>query len=389
MSIRKNKRKENGSGSIRKRKDGRWEGRYSIPAKEGGGRYIRKSVYGDTQEEVRKELTKITNEIDENTHIEPVNIKLGIWLDDWLTLYIANTVKQLTYDQYVCECNHIKEELGEIKLSNLRSSNIQAFYNKLLNVNGLSPKTVKNIHGVLHKALDQAVELEYIKSNPSTKCKLPKATSKEIHPMETEEITKFLQLIEKDRFRNLFYTTLFVGLRRGEVLGLTWDCVDFENSTITINKQLKKDTHYAGFRYILDSTKNSKSRTIRVATPVMAVLADQKRWQQEASERAGIAWNNEMNLVFTNELGRYLSHDIVYKSYKKIVTELGRPDLKLHDLRHTYATISLEAGDDIKTLQGNLGHATASFTLDRYGHISENMKLKSAQNMENFINKVS
>lgn len=389
MSIRKNTRKENGSGTIKKRKDGRWEGQYSIPAKEGGGKYIRKSVYGKTQEEVRRHLTKITNEIDENTHIEPVNIKLGIWLDDWLTLYIANTVKQLTYDQYVCECNHIKEELGEIKLSNLRSSHIQAFYNKLLNVNGLSPKTVKNIHGVLHKALDQAVELEYIKSNPSTKCKLPKATSKEIHPMETEEISKFLQLIEKDRFRNLFYTTLFVGLRRGEVLGLTWDCVDFENSTITINKQLKKDTHYAGFRYILDSTKNSKSRTIRVATPVMAVLADQKKWQQEASERAGIAWNNEMNLVFTNELGRYLSHDIVYKSYKKIVTELGRPDLKLHDLRHTYATISLEAGDDIKTLQGNLGHATASFTLDRYGHISKNMKLKSAQNMENFINKVS
>lgn len=389
MSIRKSTRKENGSGSIRKRKDGRWEGRYSIPSKDGSGAYIRKSIYGDTQEEVRKELTRIINEIDENVHIEPVNIKLGIWIDDWMKLYVANTVKQLTYDQYVCECNHIKEELGEIKLSNLKSSHIQAFYNKLLNVNRLSPKTVKNIHGVLHKALDQAVELEYIKTNPSNKCKLPKANNKEFHPMETDEISRFLELIEKDRFKNLFYTTLFVGLRRGEVLGLTWDCVDFDNCTITINKQLKRDTHYAHYKYILDSTKNSKARTIRVATPVMVVLADQKKWQQKASECAGGAWSNEMNLVFTNELGRNLKHDIVYKSYKKIVTELGRPDLRLHDLRHTYATISIEAGDDIKTVQGNLGHATASFTLDRYGHVSEKMKLNSAQNIENFINKVS
>lgn len=389
MSIRKNSRKENGSGSIRKRKDGRWEGRYSIPAKEGGGRYIRKSVYGNTQEEVRKELTRIINEIDENIHIEPVNIKLGIWLDDWLRLYIANTVKQLTYDQYVCECNHIKEELGEIKLSNLKSSQIQAFYNKLLNENKLSPKSVKNIHGVLHKALDQAVELEYIRSNPSAKCKLPKATKKEIHPMEAKEITKFLRLLENNRFKNLYYTTLFSGLRRGEVLGLTWDCVDFKNGTITINKQLKQSTHYSGYRYSFDSTKNSKTRTIRVADPVMVVLAEQKKWQEKAAELAGSAWNNEMNLVFTNEFGEHLTNETVYKTYKRIVTELGRPDLKFHDLRHTYATISLEAGDDIKTLQSNLGHATASFTLDRYGHVSDNMRLKSAKNMEKFIRKVS
>ena len=121
----------------------------------------------------------------------------------------------------------------------------------------------------------------------------------------------------------------------------------------------------------------------------MVVLAEQKKWQEKAAELAGSAWNNEMNLVFTNELGEHLTNETVYKTYKRIVTELGRPDLKFHDLRHTYATISLEAGDDIKTLQGNLGHATASFTLDRYGHVSDNMKLKSAKNMEKFIRKVS
>lgn len=121
----------------------------------------------------------------------------------------------------------------------------------------------------------------------------------------------------------------------------------------------------------------------------MVVLAEQKKWQEKAAELAGSAWNNEMNLVFTNEFGEHLTNETVYKTYKRIVTELGRPDLKFHDLRHTYATISLEAGDDIKTLQSNLGHATASFTLDRYGHVSDNMRLKSAKNMEKFIRKVS
>ena len=107
------------------------------------------------------------------------------------------------------------------------------------------------------------------------------------------------------------------------------------------------------------------------------------------ADKAGCAWNNEWNLVFTNELGGFVSHATVYNNFKRIVKQLGIPEMRFHDLRHTYATISLESGDDFKTVQSNLGHATASFTLDVYGHVSDGMKKKSAMNVQQFINKVS
>ncbi|MBR5040333.1 MAG: tyrosine-type recombinase/integrase, partial [Clostridiales bacterium] len=112
-------------------------------------------------------------------------------------------------------------------------------------------------------------------------------------------------------------------------------------------------------------------------------------WQQECAKKAGSAWNNEWNLVFTNELGNHLCHSTVYNNYKRIVKDLGIENKRFHDLRHTYAVASLESGDDIKTVQDNLGHATSSFTLDVYGHVSKQMKQRSAANMQNFINKVS
>ena len=126
-----------------------------------------------------------------------------------------------------------------------------------------------------------------------------------------------------------------------------------------------------------------------VATSVMLMLSKQKEWQERCTEAAGSAWNNEWDLVFTNELGEHLKHPTVYNNYKRIVKDLGLENKRFHDLRHTYAVASLESGDDIKTLQENLGHATSSFTLDRYGHVNKAMKVKSAQNMQRFINKVS
>lgn len=389
MSIRKNSRKENGSGSIRKRKDGRWEGRYSIPSKDGGGSYIRKSVYADTQEELRKKITQITGEIDDGIYQEPSQYRLSEWIETWLEVYVKPTVKDFTYDSYSGVCrNHIIPDLGGVKLKELSTTMIQKFYNSLLK-KGLSAKTLKNIHGILHRTLQQAYVVGEIRQNPTDRCILPKVPKPKIDPLENEEISRFLEAIRGHRYENVYFLTLFTGMRQGEVLGLSWDCVDVQNSTILINKQLRRTSHHAGAEYILDSTKNGKEREIVVAPSVMMVLARQRAWQKECAEKAGSAWNNEWNLVFTDELGQHLNHPTVYNNYKRVMKKMGLENKRFHDLRHTYAVASLESGDDIKTLQDNLGHATASFTLDKYGHVNKTMKQKSAMNMQRFINKVS
>ena len=128
----------------------------------------------------------------------------------------------------------------------------------------------------------------------------------------------------------------------------------------------------------------------RAAVPsVMVLLRKQKSQQAQMRLLAGEAWNNPWNLVFTNELGGYLSHFTVYIHFKRIVKKSGIPEAWFHDLRNSFAVASVESGDDIKTVQSNLGHATASFTLDVYGHVSQKMRQQSADRMEKFIQKVS
>lgn len=175
-------------------------------------------------------------------------------------------------------------------------------------------------------------------------------------------------------------------MRQGEVLGLTWDCIDFDNQTITIRQQLQRERGGKG-EYHLVSPKNGKIRRITVAPFVLSVLADEREKQNKNKKAAGSAWN-ESNLVFTNEIGKNLSAQTVYLHFKKLAASAGFPEARFHDLRHSYAVAALQAGDDIKTVQENLGHHTAAFTLDTYGHVTEQMKKESVQRMESFIKDV-
>ena len=374
---------------IRKRSDGRWEGRYTQGFDSKTGNQIRKTVYGKTQKEVRQKLTQIAAEIDDGSYLEPSSMKLSAWLDLWLNTYAAPSVKPYTLDSYTNVCNrYLKPELGHLTLSKLTALHIQQMYNSLLQEKGLSAKTIKNIHGILHRALNRAVKLQMIRSNPSDLCDLPRVKRKEIRPMEKKDIASFLNVLEGDKYGRLYQVTLFTGLRQGEVLGLTWDCVDFERCTLYINKQLQK-TKKVGGVYALVPTKNSRGRIVTVAGSVIELLKQEKRWQEQQQVLAGSAWDNCWNLVFTNEQGHHLCHVTVYKHFKETVQKIGLPEERFHDLRHSYAVVAIESGDDIKTVQGNLGHATASFTLDVYGHISQKMRQQSADRMERFIQTVS
>ena len=235
--------------------------------------------------------------------------------------------------------------------------------------------------------LEQAAEIGYIRVNPADACKLPRAEKAEIKPLDSEDIARFVQVISGHPFENVYLVTLFTGMREGEVLGLTWDCIDFENGTITIRRQLMRERGKG--TYTLATPKNGKSRCIKAAATVMQILKQERTKQAEARLRAGMLWDNPLDLVFTNELGRNLSAQTVYLHFKKLAEKAGVPAARFHDLRHSYAVAALQSGDDIKTVQENLGHFSASFTLDVYGHVTEQMKKASAERMEQFIKGVS
>lgn len=374
-----------GAGNIRQRSDGRWEARVITGHDPGTGKAIRRSIYGQTQKEVRQKLSKLTVELDEGTYKNPQKITVGEWLDIWLAEYLPD-VKPRTKDSYASTVkNHIKPALGAIKLEELTTPAIQAFYNRLQQGTApLSAKTLRNVHGVLHRSLQQAVEIDYLRANPATFAKLPRVKKSEIKPLDDEGIKAFLEAIKGHKYESFYLVSLFTGARESELLGLQWSCVDFKEGTILIDKQLQRKRGGKGAYWFVDP-KNNKTRKLCPAPFVMDVLRDQRKRQLEWRLKAGELWDNSMNLVFTNELGRNLSSQTIYLHFKKLVAEAGYPDTRLHDLRHSYAVTALRSGDDIKTVQEALGHHTAAFTMDTYLHVTEQMKKDSSQRMQNFI----
>ena len=387
-----------GTGNIRKKtitRNGKeytyWEARYTAGYDPGTGKQIQRSITGKTQKEVSKKLKEATASIDAGTYIAPSKMTVGEWLDIWEKEYLGS-VKPATVCSYKATVRtHLKPGLGAIRLDALTTHTIQGFYNSLCDEakgeEALSPKTIKNVHGVLHKAMQQAVANGYIRFNPTDACILPRIVKKELHPLDEDQITTFLKAIKGHRFEYLFITTLFTGMREGEVCGLTWDCVNLDKGTIVINKQLQKQRGTGGV-YKLVPTKNSKGRSVTAASFVISTLRQVKRQQLENRLRYGECWLDS-GFVFTDELGNHMKPQTVYRDFKKVMEEIGSPDTRFHDLRHSYAVAAIRSGDDIKTVQENLGHATAAFTLDIYGHVTEQMKQESANRMDQFIKAVN
>ena len=387
MATRKTKGAK-GGGTIRQRPDGRWEARYTLGIDPGTGKQIQKSVYGKTQKEVAQNLRQITAEIDAKTYVAPCKLSVAEWMAVWAQDYLVGIKASTAYLYKRTIELYIEPHLGHIRLDTLNAHTVQHFYNELAKPSKpdaapLSAKSIKNIHGVLHKALQQAVLLNYIRYNPTTACVLPKIVKKEIHPLTDQQTAQLLNLLKGSKYEIPLTVDLFTGLREGELLGLIWDCVDFEKGTILVNKQLRRSQRKGG-TYYFSPPKNNKSRTITPAPYVMKLLQAQKVQQARQRLMAGPAWEDS-GLVFTNEFGRYISYRAIFDSFKRIVKRIGLSDARIHDLRHTYAVNCIRAGDDIKTVQSNLGHATAAFTLDVYGHFTDDMRSVSAQRMEGFI----
>lgn len=385
------KRSASGNGTVRKKEVFRkgkkyvyWEARYTLGTDPGTGKQIQKSITGKTLKEVSQKLKEITLQIDKKVFVEPSQMCVGQWMTVWLNDY-SNNLKPSTKRVYAAFIrSRIVPGIGSVSLKNIHPAVIQHFINDLSKPNGanLSPKTIKDIHGIIHKALAQAVVLGYIPNNPADNCVLPKIVKQKIAPLDDEDMPRFMEEISANPFKMIYITVLFTGLRRGEVCGLTWDNVDFKRNLIYVTQQLQKLP--SDETYLFVPPKSSSARTVPIPESLSKLLKAHRAAQAHMALKAGPAWHNHLNLVFTNSLGRYVSPNSLSRDFKRVVCKIGRPELRFHDLRHTYATLALRAGDNVKTVQDNLGHATAAFTLDVYGHVTNDMKKESAQRIEQF-----
>ena len=405
-------KRSNGEGTIRKIRRGKyeyWEARITIGTATGTTKQIQRSFTGKTQKEVREKMQAAANAINEGDYYEPSKMTVETWLDIWLKDYSADW-KYATKEKYENVCRvHLKPGLGGVKLRDLKAPQIQHFYNGLTKTTRrkskktgemetvkteepLSPKSVRLIHGVLSKALNTAVRVGYLKYNPAERCTIPKLQKKEICPLTDAQVKAFVSACEHEEYGPVYKLILFTGLREGEALGLCWDAVDFKKNELKISRQLQ----HQGDRDVLVPLKNSKPRYLAAPPYVMKLLKDAHTHQKEQRLKAGTLWQGWTDIqemktspVFLRDDGRTISASALYQRYKQIVSSIGIPGSRVHDLRHTFAVLSLQNGDSVKTVQDNLGHATAAFTLDVYGHTSERMKTDSAARMEEYIRKMA
>lgn len=403
----KNTRGAQGAGTIRKKtvtRNGKdytyWEARVTVGRDSGTGKQIQKSFSGKTQKEVREKMQAAAVDVNNNAYVEPSKMTVAQWLDIWLDGLYTQKFKTVEHYKSVVN-NHLKPNIGAIRLQDLSKSDIDKLYQKLL-TNGnikthqpLSKKSVKNIHVVLKAAIGAAVDNDHLKRDPMRKIKMKNPPAPQIHTLDDEQIKEYLKAVENDALSLVLKFILFTGVRESEAIGLTWDCVDFKKGQITIRQQLQDFKKENGGMKIVE-TKNDRWRVITPAPYVMQLLKVQEAKQIDDKTKVGHLWQGWKDdkerakaLVFTNELGTYHRPKTIYMHNKKILNSIGIENVTVHDLRHTFAVVSLQNGDDVKTLQSNLGHATAAFTLDVYGHVSENMKNASSSRMQDYIEKMT
>ena len=379
------KRRANGEGNIRKRKDGRWEGRYTVGHDPETGKAIIKNVLGKTQAEVKEKLKKA---IEENVGIDYGRAKtytVGTWLEVWMENYAKVKLRPSTYktSQGFLK-NHIKPQIGSIPLADLTSLDLQRFYKHLLDggrvdrieakkkPKGLAPKTVRNIHQMIGSAYNLAMEQKLVSKNPTQGCALPKVEHKEMKTLTADQLSAFFQEARDSGVYELYYLDLATGLRRGELLGLKWTDVDFQHGVLKIQRAISRQNGKVVEAPL--KTKNAY-RTLPMSADAIDVLMQQRR-------KTG---NSEW--VFPSPTGGPMSPDSVLHMLQRVLKRAGLPRIRFHDLRHTFATLALENGMDVKTLSAMLGHVSAVTTLDIYTHITGDMQRAAAASIDRSIGK--
>jgi len=377
------KRRASGEGSIRKRSDGRWEGRYVAGHTE-EGKPIRKSVLGKTQAEVKEKLKAALEEAGRVDVARADEYTVGAWAMNWYNLYAKPNIRESTQRSYEGFLNlRVIPVLGNIPLKKLRARDIQKLYNdardhgriqkgKTVKNPGLSDSYVQRLHALLHNCLERAVKERLIPRNPCDDCIPPKIQKHEMQTLAQEDIHAYLQEAEKRGVLAMFFLELCTGLRKGELTALRWEDLNTERRTLRIDKQAMS-VPGGGVKVTRPKTETS-IRTLSVSKEVIRLLEEEH------------AKHPDNPYMFPSPVtGGMYYPDAINRLHEKILKGAGLKHIRLHDLRHTAASTMLQNGVDIKTVSGILGHYDAGFTLRTYTHTTDRQQEQAAEMMGSLI----
>lgn len=377
------RRRPNGDGMVRKREDGRWEGRIVVGHKNNGAPIFRYLSAG-SQRELMDKLRDNKEEYRAVELTEGSGMTLGEWLDRWLEEYAAPTVRETTlsgYRRYIEK--KIKPRLGDKQIGKVTAEDVQKLYRELGKEgreadhpeygHKLSTTTVCRIHGVFHEAMAAAVREGLTARNPAEGITLPRKKPPMMNILNREQLERFMEEIKKDKvWHDFFYTELTTGLRRGEICGLMWSDFDEKKGALAVRRTVHTGE---GGTLTMGETKTGQGRrTITLPPSTARLLAERKK-------HAFTQW------IFPHPLHpeQPVRPGGAYSHLKTVLKRAGLPDIRFHDLRHTFATHALTSGVDAKTLSGILGHTRASFTLDTYTHVTGDMHRRAAEIVGGFM----
>lgn len=386
------KKRGHNEGNIRERSDGRFEVRVTAGIDFATGKTKRISYYAKT----RAEATKILHEEEYKIHItemvDPTSTKLIDWLRIWLETYMKNSLKQSTYTSYKGYIeNHLAPAFPALKLKDLTSKLLQDFYNYKLTEEGLSPKTITNLHRCLHKALKQAVLEHHLNFNPCDAVNLPRNEKPQIEILTREEQERLIYTSYNFRYGIFIRLTLATGIRLGELLGLRWEDIDTRKNMLnirrTLNRLPKVDYNGVGNSTEIVIQEPKTKNSVRSIPLMQITIKELQQWRniQFADARTAGEIYNDSGFIVTNQTGGYIEPRTFKDYYDEILEASGLGHYTFHALRHTFATRALEQGMDSKTLSTILGHYSVSFTLDTYTHVLDSQKYEEMKLMEDLF----
>lgn len=365
-------RRANGEGSIYQRADGRWVGSYYDD--NGNRRY----VYGPKKIDVSKKLKqkKSAGTIKHDAYL------LEEWVKIFLETYKKNEIKITTYNSYCMFFRvHIKDSaVGKKKLDKIKTDDLQQFYNSKID-EGYNSKTVNHIHVILNMALEKAYMLRMIPENPNKFTTIPKRTKYEAKVLSMEAVEKLVREAKGDELYPIVITTAYTGMRKGEIMALKWENVDFDERKIYIknslcrveSEQLDEKGHRVTHYEIMEPKTKKSIRTIPMMNQVYDALREQQQRQAQDKDRVGDKYLDQ-GFVFADPIGQHLGQRDFNKKYNAFLEKYGVDKIRFHDLRHTFATLLVESDISLKLVQELLGHSNIATSMDIYTHVSSEKK---------------
>jgi len=376
----KEKEAEAMAGQIVERGKNKYLVRVYMGEVNGKRKYHNKTIHGN-KKDAQTYLNKALRERDMGTFVEPTKETLGAFLERWLNTVAKARVAPSTFKSYQDYISYyLNPSLGDMALSKICASDIQTQYNAMLGKE-LSPRTVRYTHAILRSALNQAVKWDLLYRNPCELVDLPKQKKEEMKVLTPVEAALFMDATVFSKWKAFFSLLLSSGMRPGEAFGLKWPDIDFARGRIHVQRALSKGKD--GWR--LEEPKTAQSRrSIPLPASVIKDLLEHRKSQDAEKSRATMYKDN--GFVFAGEQGEPpCKRTIISLHFKPLLKDVGLPDIRLYDLRHTCATLLLSAGENPKVVSERLGHASVTMTLDTYSHVLPDMQEKAAAKLEDIL----